>query len=47
MDSPASLDLGVEFAAIGIIGLLVIVNLAVMVRLSIGKLIIKCRQRKA
>ena len=47
MDSPDSLNARVEYAAIGIIALMVILNFAVMIRLSIGKLILKCRQRKA
>ena len=47
MDTSASLETRVEYAAIGIIALMVVLNFAVMVRLSIGKMILKCRQRKA
>ena len=45
-DSP-KLNTGVEYTAIAIILLMALLNFLVMIRLSIGKVILKLKQRKA
>ena len=46
LDSP-KLNAGVEYTAITIILLMALLNFLVMIRLSIGKVILKLKQRKA
>ena len=47
MPTSAELNEKVEYLAIGLILFMSVVNLGVMVKLSIGKLILKCKQRAA